>query len=605
MTFKCPICKDSFERRVVLDKHLREVHHDNPSPYECDTCEGVFGTEKALRSHKRKKHETDGIVDNDSKRAKTTTVDFNEWVVKCYNPRKTVVKERLSESTVRRIIQFEQVNSLGCPISELLQSTNDEDTILNTIDLWIDGEMSKYEVQTVNNHVRYLSFLILFYTETYPVKDSDNIIQYMNDIVHNVQLLTSKSASTLNVLKIEDPYALSAIRDRVVNALRIDQVEHIDPYIISVINRGEQNVEDMYAFGTRLRNWLELAIRFTNIPCRIQCTQDLRNTTYESYDYVAKLICRSDNQYHRLINMDKTGSTTHQPISIPLGRTLSTYLYYYVTYFRPGDTDYVFVTKNGSKWTKASRDLKTYLNNVLHIPVDEIDPTGRFIHASRSIMMAAFAIHVDFNTNRMHEFARLMRHSSTTSEHYYSIWQQKYASENAIHTFSRVFEVDIHTEHTVLSTTKTSPVGLAMPSSIIRHHYLCQSCDDDNRYNKYETRSVGTQTNDTMENVVSFEQKNKEIDIATTIPSCPSCKELTLDVYGPFGSKRRKWYYGRYYLACTKCHRDPLDHTRFRLTECLWYPLGYTPKQKSKSTKPRNLEQIYEYIHHMTNNNKL
>lgn len=590
MVFTCPLCQNTYEKRVELDKHLQVDHADKPSPYSCDMCTTMFGSEKAMLSHKRKRHVIDDKME-DTKRVKKSSIDFTDWVTQYYNPRKSLVKEKLSESTIQRIIGFETGNVLGCTISELLFEQDDEESILNRIDTWVDDELQKYELQTINNHVRYLYFLVLYYTETRQC-NHDHIIQYMDDLVHNTQLLTSKSASTINVLKLEDPYALSAIRDRVVDALTTEQVEHIDPYITQFIH-GNVNADNVYTFGIRLRNWLELAIRFTNIPCRIQCTRDMRTTTYGKYDYVSKLIQHVD-QYHRLINMDKTGSTTHQPISIPLDKTLSMYLYYYVTYFRPGDSDYVFVTKNGTKWTKPSRDLKVYLNDVLNIPVADIDPTGRFIHASRAIMMAAFSIRVDFNISRMHEFARLMRHSSTTSEHYYSIWQQKYASENAINTFSRVFGVDIVTSHDESSVKKKSPVGLRMPSSIIRHHYDSQTNKDGHFY-RYATYSVGTQTN-FYENDDNSNSPNREIDIAATIPPCPSCNEQSLDVYGPFGSKRRKWYYGRYYLACAACHRDSSDKTRFRLTSCLWYPLGYKPLQKSNSSKPRNMEDICKYI---------
>jgi hypothetical protein len=597
--FPCPLCSEVFNKRVDVDAHLKSKHAENTSPYKCDSCTSAFGTEKALKAHVKNFHTTS------LKRKATCEYDFTEWAVMVYNPGKKSVKEKLSDSTIQRIVQFKNTMTFGDNKYDILGllTENDEDMTLEMIDNWIDSDIRKYELQTVNNHVRYVNFVISYYAETrVDIQLNENIIHYVQELVHSTQLLTSRNTSTINLLKLEDPYALSTIRDLIVNGLLKEQVDYIDPYIIRYINSPNPD-SCKYDFGTRFRNWIELAIRFTNIPCRIQCTRDMRLPVHSSYTYVSKLV-RKNGQFHRLINQDKT-RTSHQPLSLPLDSTLSVYLSMYIDHFRPCDTDsdYVFLTKKGAKWNRPSRDLKKYIECVLQIPIDEIDPTGRFIHASRSIMMASFAIRVAFDHNRMHEFARLMRHSSTTNEQYYSIWQQKHASDRAIDTFSTVFNLDMNT-YTPPPIPEKARVALRLPGSIIRHYCHHQENDNsDHVVPHYATRSIGTQTNsDTSSDpVVSISSSDlNEVDIAGTIPSCLSCKSMSLCVYGPFGAKRRKKYYGRYYLACHNCHKDPSDTTRFHLPSCLWYPIGYTPLQKSQSAKPRNMETICAYIQNIT-----
>ena len=98
----------------------------------------------------------------------------------------------------------------------------------------------------------------------------------------------------------------------------------------------------------------------------------------------------------------------------------------------------MFCTRRGAQWSRPSRDLNKYMHDTLAINVHDIDPTGRFIHGSRAIMMAVFAIGVGFDHQKMHGFARLLRHSSTTNERFYSIWQQRVLSNQSIDVFAQL-----------------------------------------------------------------------------------------------------------------------------------------------------------------------
>jgi hypothetical protein len=290
---------------------------------------------------------------------------------------------------------------------------------------------------------------------------------------------------------------------------------------------------------------------------------------------------------------------------IPIGRSLSSYLYFYITYCRPEtDHSFVFCTRRGTQWSRPSRDLKQYMEHTLGIPVHDVDPTGRFIHGSRSIMMAVFAIGVDFDQQKMHGFARLMRHSSTTNERFYSMWQQRALSNQSIDVFSTLMDLDF--DSTTLSPSTYKPVRLREVPSRILAAFMEGFGTHVSRSNVvpcYGTRSVGTQTGSDTSQDSETSSTLLEIDVADTQPRCTSCGMFSLELYGPFGSMRRKRYAGRYYLACNACHRT--DEGRFILPRCLWYPLGYTPMQKSNSSRPRNMTQIQNFISSTTSPSRI
>ena len=590
--FNCPICPIELGSRKEMGTHLLLVHPDTPAPYKCSTCSASFGSEKAAKHHNKKHFQQSGETTK-RRRIEDRPLPFIgtmvDWVHARYNPSRSTLIDQLASSTISRIdgfsrsLRFEQDQTL-----DQLLNGSEEWMIIEAIDNWLDLELQSHAMQTVNNHLRYLNVLVLFHNARHPVYDT--IVEYITDLVIDTQMTTTRAATTLNVLKLEDPFALAHIRDIVVNALRKEQIEHINPYIMTTILHGQT---DHGTFGIRLRNWLELVIRFTNIPCRIQCTREMEVPASSSLTYVSKLVLR-DGQYCRLLSNDKC-SSSHQPLLIPLGRFISTYMYIYLTYCRPVvDHHFVFCSVRGAQWTRPSRDLKRYMEDILGICVHDVDPTGRFIHGSRSIMMAVFAVGVHFDQQKMHGFARLMRHSSTTNERFYSMWQQRALSNQSIDVFAQMMCLDFTSTTTAPVTYEPIQLQKIPPllaNAFIRGFdtYITQA----NVVPCYGTCSVGTQTGPadvcTIDSGVL-----PEIDIAETQPRCKGCELFSLQLYGPFGSIRRKRYFGRYYLACPTCNRN--DDGRFELQNCLWFPIGYLPTQVSHSNRPRNMLEIQEFI---------
>jgi hypothetical protein len=583
--FNCPVCDTSFEKRKNVDTHLARAHPEQKTPYNCVHCTSTFASAKAAKHH-AKRHALDEDLPDRKRQCLSFIGTLSEWVRMRYNPSRETVAEHLAPSTVSRIeafhrtLRFEENQTL-----EQIISLVDDGVIVELIDNWLDHQVELHSMQTVNNHVRHLKVLLMFLQEQIDSPDvKDYILEYIIDLVADTQTTTTRATTTLNMLKLEDPFALAAIRDLVVNALLKEQVEYIHPYMMSSIGT-DKHVD----FGIRLRNWLELAIRFTNIPCRIQCTRELQMPDVTNSTYVAKLIAR-EGQLCRMVNNDKN-SSSHQPLLLPLGRSLSVYLFFYMTHCRPdSDHSFVFCTRRGTKWTRPSRDLKRYIEGTLEIPVHEIDPTGRFIHGSRAVMMAVFALGVHFDQQKMHGFARLMRHSSTTNERFYSMWQNRALSNQAIDVFSNVMGLDFTSE--TQTPAMYQPVRLREVPPQMMSVFQQEFSPTSNIVPCYGTRSIGTQTGD--ERPAEIESVLQEINVSDTQPRCVSCGLFTLELYGPFGSMRRKRYVGRYYLACNTCHRN--EDGRFVLHKCLWYPIGYVPIQKSQSSRPRNMLDIQTYI---------
>ena len=611
--FPCPICTTVFTKRKDVDQHLTQEHADQPTPYGCETCSACFSSEKAAKQHHKKRHQRDPDVA--SKRQKVDGAPplplplpfvgtVTDWVHTRYNPSRATLVEQLAPSTIARIDGFAQRLRFGPEDHTLAQILlTDEGTIIDAIDEWMDLEQQQtHELQTINNHVRYLHFLLLFHQECMDSPHVEaNITDYLADLVQDTQSNTTRLHTTLNVLKLEDPFALAHIRDTVVNALRKEQIEEINPYILSTLLVCD-TPHTHVAFGMRLRNWLELVIRFTNIPCRIQCTREMELSTSTSLIYVSKLVVR-DGQYCRLINNDKS-SKTHQPLLLPLGRCLSIYLYIYLTYCRPptAQHSFVFCSSRGTQWARPSRDLKHYMEDVLGISVHDVDPTGRFIHGSRAIMMAVFAVRVDFDQQKMHGFARLLRHSSTTNERHYSMWQQKALSNQSIDVFARMMDLDF-TSATMTPACYVPVTLQAVPArltAVFLHGFEQHNREKGNVVPCHGTCSVGTQTGAPDDDGGDGDSTGApgegvlEIDVAATQPRCTTCGNFSLKLFGPFGSMRRKRYAGRYFLACPTCHR--MDDGRFQLPRCRWYPLGFQPLQQSNSARPRNMLEIQDFI---------
>jgi hypothetical protein len=346
----------------------------------------------------------------------------------------------------------------------------------------------------------------------------------------------------------------------------------------------------MVVFGMQLRCFIELGLRFTNVPLRIQCTRGLQSWDASAvHTHVSKLVLHP-GFFARSILHDKTGRTT-QTISIPMCRTLSGYLLFYILHCRADPSaPHVFQAKKGGEWVTASADLKEYLQG-LGIDCSAICSNGRFVHGSRHLSLAMFSILSNFEVGAIRNYAILMRHSLATIEHVYSPWLRFQQAKVAVDKMFKIRCLD-NPMHARPDIPQFKVAALRTPPLDVRTHldalFRTQFTVSYPPMPSLSTATTGTQTDDTL--LVPTKPRDTRLlpRKDTTAYNCDKCAQQTV-LKGPFANKKKKQYYGCYYRECTTCKT------------CRFYELGYTPTaERSSSTKPRNMVDIEAYIRSCT-----
>jgi hypothetical protein len=352
-------------------------------------------------------------------------------------------------------------------------------------------------------------------------------------------------------VQIMDPYQMVELRHRILLALQKQQEQVINPFIKQFLHEKSPKMP-LVEFGVKqLRCWLDLMIRFINIPMRIQATKELHlgfpfRKTDASEHHVARLLFEN-GVFTRLFMFDKVGKTgAHRPIRCPLPQVIVPYLEFYIKYCRVGDSSLVFVNATGSPWKQASRDIKNYLQDTLEIPADALDPSGRFVHGSRSIMLANYALRCKFDPLRLQQFATLMRHSFATMNSYYLLWTDWATAKMAMSDFNQAFGLP---EPTPITTTQD------FSQFDVTFHPLLQN---------------------------GPESKEEEGELKKD--RCEKCRG-ELRIFGPYGKKKHAKQYGCYWYQCATC----VPATR------KWIPLGFLTEY-SCSRKSKNHDAIINYI---------
>jgi hypothetical protein len=454
----------------------------------------------------------------------------------------------------------------------------DEMHFCECIDSFIDQEIISVQLATIATRLRFIRWYLRFLYSTDKHKRIPiNVMVVMDENVNILQTQGSISTTNSNLLTIHNPERLVSISNRIIVSLDQFREREIDPFIESFFKGYVYTEKELQHFGTyKLRYFVELGMRFSNVACRVQCTINLVDDTYEKDDYVCKMLIR-ENHIVRLVNKDKIGKYAN-PTPIPLDPYLSGYLLFYYKYCR-NTGPYVFQTIQGKKWKSCSRDLKQFLLEICGIECNEIDV--RFIHGSRKINLACYAAMCGFNDEKIRNFSKLLRHNLTQNiEDIYMPWKRLKEEKMAcldLMAFKGFDHLKNHSQMTVLS--------LARPKSAVAtcfRELLSKAFAKNNIPVIHRTHDRATQTDHP-----DLEEKScTELeDDDYPLPPCEFCDKKT-DVYGPCGLKRDK-HFGKFYLQCKQCY-DGLKKRRF-------FRLGVTPRHPSKSKKPRNLLDIQRY----------
>lgn len=405
------------------------------------------------------------------------------------------------------------------------------------------------------------------------------VLEWTDQLVADLQRAGSRETVEREILAVHDPYYLNGIRSRVVNILREYQSQTLDPVLLRHYRTGVPS-DELLDLGDGMKCFLDLALRFTNVPLRVQCTASLVVPWFYGPDFVAKLVNRGDHMV-RLVNRDKTASRGVLPVPVP--RLLSAYLMFYLKYCRVDPSSpMVFQTRRGKRWTRASRDIKRFLSARGFDPL-QVESNGRFVHGSRHVGLASFALAVDFATEPIRGFCTAMRTSLETAHRFYCPWLAQYQAQAALRHVLPKDEAGDGAQVPVLQLRPPSRVlAAAMQADMLRDlretTWVPPVC----------TRvSRGTQTEHDTPGPCAA--PGGTLGHGAALPACSRCQSRHV-VCGPVANRRHA-NYGQYFTQCRACcpKRQPGPSSR-------WYPLGVVPSERSVSYRPRNMDEIQRFI---------
>lgn len=578
MEHVCPLedCKQVFPTKTQWRNHVSQEHPDL-QPFQCDQCMQTFKHEANYRTHmkkgtcpkKRKEPEQSSEIQQvqwDPEKYKGSDL-FYQWCLekeRTQTPRdyQMNAKVRIDIQNIVKRLKWDWFTSL----------TSD---LIDEVDFWEGERMVQDQVslETVSINQRHIWWYIRFLQETGQRKPDQELLDFLDERVRDNRKMGAQHAQSNIGIKLWDPYVNANNRNEIVRQLARIQQEQLDPFMYRYFSTtGEISEESLITFGLGLRCWIELAIRFTGIPLRIQATKHLvTHTTDGSDNYVAKLQFRC-GQFTRLVHKDKVGMS-HKPQRVFMGpQTVDTYLWFYKEYCRPKPSSpYVFQTRNGGVWNTASKDVKKYLKDVLGINVDQWDPTGRFIHASRTIMLSYYSLMWDFDMKKLQRVAVLMRHSIATMERFYNVWHQWFMGE----------EMNRELENLVgrkpLRSYQSDYVDATLADTVQPLLLLI---------NQKMQRDISLDPVKAPE-IPREEQKNP-----ITPTNCRDCKQK-LCTYGPHGTSRNKAQYARFWEACINAECPQFKQPQF------WHDLGYFPFF-TYSQKVRHVQGVLDHIKSQT-----
>jgi hypothetical protein len=472
--------------------------------------------------------------------------------------------------------------------------------IMDYLDIWNDAMIQKgSQLHSIANAYRY----VLYYAHF--MNMDEDILEEITERVRHNQQMSTRNIFQRGTLDILDPNQLNQVRNEVVSALVIRQKTVIDPFIRDTLQFPENiTKKSLVSFGCEeLRCFIEIALRFCNVPSRMQVTQYLLMPDTSRDRYVAKLTV-GRRQYARVVYQDKVGKVT-QPIAIPCGPIISMYIFFYIRYCRvETDTcDHVFVTKTGALWRDATKSVKEYFASHLHLDISNLDKSGRIVHGARRVCLASYALRCNFNEEKLQHMACLMRHSLETARTYYNPWIQLHRARMAARVFADVMDLPDKDDMGVdcLESTPFAKIG-RMDSTAFRilldafdQHYGSFTIDKPDRM-VVQFRDASCQTSSPggalAAKSISPKSANTVVPCTWIAEFCKVHTDTKQSLHGPCGNSRHA-YFAHYFVQCDLCFQRKRINASSKILPLGWLPPAHVI---SKSSRPRNMGEIESYI---------
>jgi len=159
------------------------------------------------------------------------------------------------------------------------------------------------------------------------------------------------------------------------------------------------------------------------VPNRPQCYQDMVMPNTSKRKFVSKLTWDGRGRYRMLVYNDKQGKRRSLPSGFDMGDSLSTYMDFYLKYFRRAvDSDLVFCTMRGARWTRLNTQYMHILNNWIGIPRSVM----KTYYDIRTVAMYPKVISINFHLPSLNQIGVLTRHTHKTITQHYTPLRRTY-----------------------------------------------------------------------------------------------------------------------------------------------------------------------------------
>ena len=206
------------------------------------------------------------------------------------------------------------------------------------------------------------------------------------------------------------------------------------------IDMGGNTLPIMSVFGSGYHQWalwLDLAIKLTVMPVRLQVSVNLRVPGASAQDYlgVAHLSCHVNRELYITVAADKTGKKDVLPVSIGVGGTINYILGTYLARRLETPTDgRVFVWNQVQRRpsdTTISQKILGYIHDLF--PIETYKTLIPRQHVIRTISLNAVGVMTSFDRLEMQKAGLFSRNSLDKIENYYTWWANlgKYAGVDA------------------------------------------------------------------------------------------------------------------------------------------------------------------------------
>jgi len=341
------ICGQKYKRKKDLKIHLEKVLHDQSNDYITPAFHIIRTHTKTAESwdhwvslYKQHSSSSDPNISNEQRQATTRFIQ------------KLTELELWNESLINDEWKFEDM--IDQIEDYLLQQPN--------------------QLKTLGNQLRFLFWYCLYQFSICSDMSEESILFIHKRSAHYHVRATNSQEYSLGI-QIMDPYQMVILRHELLTALKHQQETIINPFIQKFISeRPTQFDHELKEFGAKhLRCFIDLIIRFTNVPMRVQATKHLHLShpfcqTSPDQPHVARLLFENF-EFTRIFLFDKVGKTgAHRPIRCPVPNLVTPYLFFYIQYCRPktpSDRTETFINPSGGIWINASTDLKHYIKQTL------------------------------------------------------------------------------------------------------------------------------------------------------------------------------------------------------------------------------------------------